>query len=279
VGREYLLPELTAVEVPRRVLVIGAGPAGLAVARMAALRGHDVVVCDVNERIGGMVRLAAVPPKRAELSELVEYYERELARLQVEVRLSTPVDRQLMESVQPEVVVVATGAQPEIPQIDGLYDTEMDLSTVVDVLSGAAELGDRVVVLGGNQAGLATADHLAEQGKEVTVLHRDAAFAPEMPVNDRFSLRQRLRQGGVKLFKNVVIREFLPHGVVFESKGDAVTLDAVSDIVISEGMRSDRTVANLVKQFDVEVYVIGDAKSPRNLLHSQSEADEVGRAI
>ena len=279
VGREHLLGGLKPAPTLKKIMVVGAGPAGLALARLAALRGHGVVICEEGGSVGGMLRIASLPPGRGELMELVEYYERELEDSGVEIRLNTKLDTGLIDAIDPDCAVVATGALPQMPQIEGLFDTEMVLSTVVDVLGGGATPGRRVLVLGGNQAGLSVADFLAEGGREVVVLHWGAHFAEEMAGNDRTYLRERMKRPEVELHKNVVIKRFLPRGVVAVLDGMEVGFEGFDDLVISEGMRSIRMAVDFFNDRGIEVHVIGDAKSPRSLLYSQSEADELGRSI
>ena len=101
----------------------------------------------------------------------------------------------------------------------------------------------------------------------------------EMAANDRVFLIERLKRPNVKLYKGVSIRGFLPRGVVFRVKNEEIMLDGFEDMILSEGMRSVRRLADLFKGKNLEVHIIGDAKNPRSLLESQSEADELGRAI
>jgi len=279
VGREYQLSGIDKAKRSKRILVVGAGPAGLAAARMAAMRGHEVIVCDERGHIGGLARLAAVPPGRAEIMEIVEFLKNELGRLQVEVRLNIDLTKNFIESVCAEAVVLATGSLPEMPIIKGLFQTEMSLCTVTEVLEGLAVTGDRVIVIGGNQAGLVLTDFLAEKGKEVAVLNRKNHFAEEMSSNDRYYLRERLKRDHVKLYKQVSVKEFLPQGVVFHSGGKETRLEGFDSVVISEKMTSIRKTGQLFKDADIPVHVIGDAKSPRVLLYAFSEAEEIGRAI
>lgn len=279
VSREYLLGDPQPVERPRRVLVVGAGPAGLAAARLAALRGHQVWVVEEGPRVGGWLTLASQAPGRGELLDLVNFYQRELARLGVEVSLETPLNEALLDAYAPEAVVVASGSTLDLPQIPGLFDTEMELRLAREVLEGEA-VGPRVLVLGGGVAGLTTADLLAEQGaEEVVVLNRDGHFAPEISANDRTNLRERLKRPSVRLYKNVVIEDFRPQGLDFRSGSQRISLDGFTDLVIAEGRRSLRGPADLCKGRGIEVFVIGDAKGPRSLLESQTEADEVGRKL
>jgi pyruvate/2-oxoglutarate dehydrogenase complex dihydrolipoamide dehydrogenase (E3) component len=113
----------------------------------------------------------------------------------------------LLDSVNPDAVILATGSLPDMPIIKGLFTTKMDLCTVTEVLEGKIT-GDRVIVIGGGQAGLVTADYLAEKGKEVAVLNRKRHFAEEMSSNDRFYLRERLKRDNVHLYKRVAVKKF-----------------------------------------------------------------------
>ncbi|MCP4678025.1 MAG: FAD-dependent oxidoreductase [Deltaproteobacteria bacterium] len=277
-GREYLLKDESPPDKSQRVLVIGAGPAGLAAARRTALRGHAVTVVEQNTDIGGAIRLAANVPGREEMMDLVNYHRREIEKLNVDIRLDTKIDDALIDEIAWDVVILATGGQPEIPQVAGLFDVEMKLHTVHDVLKNIS-VGDRIIVLGGGMAGLQTADFLVEQGREVVVLNRGKHFAQEMAPNDRTSLRQRLKRPGARLFKNVIITRFLPDGAVFQCDEQEHTISNFTDIVIAEKMRPKREVVDLLRKRGIEPHIIGDAKKPRENLFAIAEGDEVGRLI
>ena len=278
VGREFLSKKKDT-GLSKRIFVIGAGPAGLAVARMAALRGHQVIVLEQGSQPGGMARLAAIPPGRSEIMECVEYYLRELHRLNVEIRYSTAPDKALIAEINPHVAVITTGGLPEIPQITGLFDTEMALHTITDVLQFQATLGNRIVVLGGHMVALQVADFLAEKGRQVFVLHGGDHFAPQMAPNDRTYLMERLKRPGITLFKGIRIKTFLEKGIHFLWQGHIEMLDLITDMVLAGGMRSNRRAAELFKEANIEVHTIGDAKSPRTLFDALAEADELGRAL
>ena len=280
VSREYLFTGgLKPADPPRRILVIGGGPAALCIARLAAERGHDVIIIEQCGRIGGMLAIAAIPPGRKEMMDLITYHVVELERLGVEIRLNVEPDTGTLHEISPDVVVVATGAMSETPQIEGLLDTEMELHTAQDVLEKSSFVGDRVIILGGGMIGLMTADFLAEKGREVTVLNRDHHFAPEMSANDRTYLRERLKRPEIRLYKSVVVKSFTPHGLLFETGGKLMELDGFDDFIIAEKMRSMRQAADWAQKEGIELHIIGDAKSPRTLLDAMTEADELGRTI
>jgi pyruvate/2-oxoglutarate dehydrogenase complex dihydrolipoamide dehydrogenase (E3) component len=147
------------------------------------------------------------------------------------------------------------------------------------VLQCRSTPGQRIVVLGGNMAALQVADFLADKGREVFVLHRAAHFAEQMAANDRTYLMQRMKRPGIRLFKGVRIVEFLERGIRFLCQGQAEQLERITDIILSEGMRSNRKATDVFKEAAIEVHILGDAKSPRTLFEALAEADELGRAL
>ncbi len=278
VGREYLLKEDVKTDASKKILVVGAGPAGMALAGIAAGRGHRVTLCEEKGSVGGLLRLAAIPPGRAEIMDIINFLNRELENQGVALRLNTPLTTKLLDEIAPDTVVLTTGSLPDMPIIKGLFKTGMDLCTVTEVLEGKL-VGDRVLVLGGNQAGLVLTDFLAEKGKEVVVLNRKRHFADEMSANDRYYLRERLKRDTVKLVKRVKIKNFSENGVTFVANGETVVLEGYDSVVVAEAMTPVRDAKNFVKGRDLEVHMIGDAKTPRNLMLAMSEAEELGREL
>ena len=217
VGREYLLKDEDPADASRVVLVVGGGPAGLAAARMAAVRGHRVVLIEEGNTLGGLFRLATRAPGRQEAGDILAYFEAELARLRVDIRYNTLLTAGLLDDIAPDIAVLATGSLPDTPIIKGFSGTKMAIYSVVEVMGGELPEGDRVIVLGGGQSALMLADFLAEAGKTVVVLNRGRHFGEEMSSNDRFYLRERLNRNKVQLYKNVVVEVFLPRGARFRA--------------------------------------------------------------
>lgn len=278
VGREHKLALETGPEEVSRILVAGAGPSGLAAARMFALEGHTVMVCEKQERTGGLLALAATAPGRGELGDILRFLAKELARLEVPVRFNTPLSGEILDAFRPDQVILATGSMPDMPVIKGLFKTKMDLLTSVDVFREAGAAGENVIVLGGGMTGLVTADTLAEQGRNVVVLNRKKSFAGEMSSNDRYYLRERLKKGGVALYKNVSIKGFTGNGVSFTSNAGPMVLDGFDTVVISEKHQPVRDARKLERKMGIPFQIIGDAKSPRHLMYCMSEAEEAGRS-
>jgi thioredoxin reductase len=279
VGREYQLTEPNQTSTPKKVLVIGAGPGGLAAARMAALCGHHAVVFDRRTTPGGILHAAAKAPGRNDLQEIIDFYVRELARLEIPLYLGKDLDEHEFNAIAPQAVILASGSLPKIPLVKGLFQSPMDLWTAVDVLDGLAQVKEKVIVLGGGQAGLVTADFLAEQGKSVAVLNRRSHFAEEMSANDRYYLRERLKRSSVILFKDVVIEKFTADGAQFRHAKGQAHLSGYQSVVIAETGQPVREAINFLKKSGLPLYVIGDAKSARHLMFAVSEGEEAALTV
>lgn len=279
VGREYKLKEEDRPAQILKILIAGAGPAGMAAARQFALQGHTTIVCEKGEDTGGLLTLAAKAPGREELDDILNFFRKEMDRLKVDVRYGTELTLDLINEMNPDKVILATGSMPDMPLIKGLFQTKMDLVTNVDVISKKEQVGDKVIVLGGGMTGLITADFLAEQGKQVIVLNRKKSFAEEMSSNDRYYLRERLKKGHVVLYKNVSIKKFTDDGVAFKANGEDVILTDFNSVVISEKQSSIREAKKLEKKVNATFHMIGDAKSPRHLMYCISEAQEIATAV
>ncbi len=280
VGREYQLK--AGYEKPekiKKILVIGAGPAGLSAARMAGLRGHKVLVCDEKPGTGGAARLAAMPPGRGEIADIIDFFINEINRLGIEIRLNTKPDNDLISYFEPDEIIMASGSLPEMPIIKGLFQTGMNLCTATGIFEKEEIAQDNVIIIGGGQIGLVLADFLAEKGKDVVVLNRKNHFAEEMSANDRYYLRERLNNHGIKLYKKVSIKKFYDDGVVFTSLGEEIKLKGYDTVAIAEKMTSIRETKDIAQKLKIPVRVIGDAKSPRIIQHAIAEGEELGREI
>ena len=279
VGREYKIKEETASQTRLKVLVVGAGPAGMAAARMFSLGGHDTLICEREDSCGGLLSLAATAPGRGELGDIIGFFKEEMARLKIETRYDTPLSVDLLDEIKPDKVILATGSMPDMPVIRGLFKTAMALITNVDLFRGKETPGNKVIVLGGGMTGLITADFLATQGKQVVVLNRKKSFAEEMSSNDRYYLRERLKKDKVDLYKNVSIQAVTDDGAVFKSNGETITLKGFDTVVISEKQQPVRDAKKLEKNSNAQFHFIGDAKSPRHLMYCISEAEEIARSV
>ena len=265
VGREYLLKEIEGERkaAPKKVLVAGAGCAGLEAARRAAFAGHKVILCESRGRIGGQLSLAAQMPQRQEIGDILPWYERQLNKMGVEIRLNTPVNERLLDQIGPDVLVIATGSLPEVPLgfVDGLGNIKDIEPVMVDDLIEEARLtGDNVLIVGGDQIGLQAADYLSEKSRAVYVVERGAHFAEKMASNDRRFLIGRLIDKGVKRYKNVEKVEVLPNDEVWMvSGGKRERLPHIDTIVLASDRRPNAFLSEVAERKGIVTHTIGDA--------------------
>jgi len=180
-GREATMPHVIPRSdgPPRRVVVVGAGPAGLEAARVSAERGHSVVLMEATEKAGGQILLATRAPRRRDLIGIVDWRVAQLERLGVEMRFSTYATEDEVLAEDPDIVVVATGG---VPNTDVLASGNDLVVSSWDILSGQVKPAPRVLVFDDNGAhsGMQAAEMLAEAGSSVEIVSPERYFAPEM---------------------------------------------------------------------------------------------------
>jgi 2,4-dienoyl-CoA reductase (NADPH2) len=289
----------------RRILVIGGGPAGLEAARVAALRGHEVSLYEKNEKLGGQLLLAAVPPGRGEFLSLVKYYETQMQKLGIQVNTRTEATPLHVEREDPDAVIVATGAEPVVPAIKGIEGSNVALAW--DVLAGKTDPGKEVIIIGGGAVGLHTALFLAHKGtlgaealhflmfnqaeraetldsllicgiKKITVVEMLKKVGQDIGVSTRWTLLQDLSRLGVTIMSHTKAREITAEGVVVDRAEGSRVLRA-DTVVIAAGAKPLAGLYEQIRKQGREEYCIGDAKTPRKALEAIAEGFEVGRTI
>ncbi len=272
--------EIVRAEVPRTVVVVGAGPAGMEAARVAALRGHHVYLADAHRRIGGTPAILALDPNRRNLRDHAAFFESELTKLGVELVLGNEVDADELVAFAPDVVVVATGGTPLIPAVSGIGGA--DVITALEVLKGAGTRS-RVLVVGGldNHLGAPTiAEFLADQGQHVEMISEHLDFANGAEDGTRYPLVHRLMQKGVAISMLHKLSRVEDGGAVVTqtfTRSDR-TIDDVT-VVLACGLVPNQRLANEIGSRISEVHVIGDALAPRRIMHATLEGARVARAV
>lgn len=296
--------ELVPTEKPKKVFVVGGGPAGMEAARTLALRGHQVTLFEKAEKLGGQLNLAALPPGRQEFTHAVDYLSSELERAGVKVELGKEANMDLVDKERPEAVVVATGATPIRPDLPGI-----DRENVVyagDVLEGKVEVGERVVVIGGGAVGTETALFLAKKGsiapdtavflasggamdaetavrltrrgKKVTILEMLNRIGQDIGITTRSSIRLSLRLHNVEVITNATAERITESGVLYKQDGEE-KLAAADTVVIATGTKPETELFEILQGLVPEVYRVGDCISPRTASEAIEEAALIGRKI
>jgi len=283
-GRENEMT-ITPAAKPKKVVVVGGGPGGLEAASVAALRGHRVTLFEKASKLGGQYNLAAIPPLKQEVSLHLKYLSRQVKKAGVEAKLNTEVTPKLIEELKPDVVIVATGAVPSIPDLPGI---KQDIViTAHDLLAGKAGMGAKnVIIVGGGMVGCEVADLLANLGDNpimdrtnVSIVTRQQDIGLDLVTQQRSLLMERLREKGVKVITQTTVLEIIDDGVVVTRNGQNEAIHGMDCIILARGMKAVDELSDKIGDRVSEIYVIGDAKEPRRALEAIAEGAAVARKI
>lgn len=274
IGIEYKT-EPVKTDTPRKVMVIGAGPAGLQAAITAAECGHQVTVYEKGRWAGGQFRLGAVPAGKGEITSFIAWQMHELEKLEVPVHFQKEVTKELVDAQKPDVIVAATGAEPVIPGIPGV--DKAHVVTAHDVLSGKANTGARIVVIGGGCVGAETANHLASNLKQVTLVEMLPDIAQDEVVVPKWGLLEDLKKNNVRICTGTTVTEIRDDAVVLSGQTEETV--PADTVVLSVGSRSVTGLADTLKEAGYDVRVIGDAAKVGLAGAAITQGYELGRSL
>ncbi|MHB1005367.1 MAG: FAD-dependent oxidoreductase [Chloroflexota bacterium] len=273
-GREQYATVVPA-ERKRKVAVIGGGLAGMEAAWTARRRGHEVDLYERDGRLGGQFHLAGAAPGKEEIHHIIAFLANQVEKSGVRVHLHSTVTPEMVDGMGADAVVVATGARPISIPVPGA-----DLAVRSwDVLSGAASLGKRVVVVGGGQVGCETAEYLAERGHQVTVLEMLPEIAADMSPRTREPFLLKLMAIGINFYSRAAVTGIGKDEVTFDRAGLPEKVLGVDSVVMAVGSRADARLAETLKGKPYPVRLAGDCVKSRRGLEAIHEGFAAGAAI
>lgn len=274
--REYALKE---VKNGKKVLVIGGGPAGMEAAWTLKKRGHEVIIWEKENELGGQLRCAVVPPHKEELSNILRWLSYQIKINGVETHLGQEVTVDFLERAEVDVIILATGSLPLV--FAGSQENELQrVFTARDVLRrDDLELGNQVIVIGGGRVGCETAEHLATKGKKIVILEKLDKIAWDVEPQIRKLMLNDLEKLGVHHYCESEVVRIQDGEVIFQGKeGQKKSLHAHS-IIIAIGSRVNDRLQQEIGNQGKKVYTIGDCQKPSDIAHAIHTGARIGRLI
>ncbi|TFF87341.1 MAG: NADH:flavin oxidoreductase [Promethearchaeota archaeon] len=299
--------ELNPLEEKKKIMVIGAGPAGLESARIAKKRGHDVHIFEKENQIGGLINIIWRPPGRNEFIRMKEDYQYWIQDLRIPVHLNNEVDLEKVKEFDPDVVFLCTGSIPNKPPIKGI-----DLPHVYwanKVFTGDAPVGDNVVVIGGGATGVELALYVAKYGsmdceafefltfydalelevalkklykgkKKITILEQLPKLGSALGKTTKWVLLDKCDKLGVKMLTSVNVKEIGEGFVLYSDKsGTDQMIQNVDNVYYATGVRSNDDLYKKIKKLGIDVQKIGDARKPQTVLEATERAYKTANRI
>ena len=275
---------IPAAQEKKQVLVIGGGPAGMEAAFVAKKRGHEVVLCEKSDSLGGLVKLAAVPIAKQELTKVIQYMERKLTREGVEIRLNCEVTEEMLKNeVAGYEVIAGTGADPIVVNA---FTAFKHCVTADDILAGKAFAGRKVVVIGGGSVGCETADYLAPlvndlfpRNREIILLEMADGIMLQESGPGRSLLTQRMMKKGIQIHCKAKVEKVEAEKIYYTENGEEHCISDADTLVLAMGYRPDSKLEETLKKANVSYHLIGDAKKVGNIKDAITEGYQIAREI
>jgi 2,4-dienoyl-CoA reductase-like NADH-dependent reductase (Old Yellow Enzyme family)/thioredoxin reductase len=274
--------DLAIKPAPRRkkVLVVGAGPSGMEAARVADLRGHEVILCEKRNRVGGQLHYASSAHHKKEFEEVIRFLEVQLKKSGVDIRLGTEVTPVLVQEIKPDAVIVATGATSALPFTPGVDKSHVHLA--VDVLDKRVTLKGKTAIIGGGLVGLETALFLLENGVSPLIITEPTdKLGGNVGLRTGWFIRNEITNSpDIDVRMETTVEAIRDDSIFVQHKGDVEELK-VRNVVLAVGMRSNDALAEELRARDAvgDLYVIGDCNIPRTMKEAFEEAAMAGRRV
>jgi 2,4-dienoyl-CoA reductase-like NADH-dependent reductase (Old Yellow Enzyme family)/thioredoxin reductase len=264
----------------RKILVVGGGPAGMEAARVAKIRGHQVILCEATDRLGGQLILAAKSPSKKEIASITEYYEYQLKRLGVSIEFNNKVTPELVQKIRPDVVIIATGTIPINASDLGIESDHKYVFTSHDVLGEKVVLtGKDIVIIGAGSVGCETAEFLSEKGMKITFIEMLDEAATDMEQYTRKLLFECLAECNTDMLLRSNVKQIDKECVIYsDAEGKDHSIKA-SSVIMAVGSMSNNTLINSLDKKEYSIFEIGDCVEPRSIMDAISEGFSIACEI
>ncbi len=269
---------LVKTDNPKKVLIVGGGIAGLEAALQLKKRGHNPIIYEASDALGGQFALAGVAPRKSEMKAAAILMSKQVLREGIEVKLNTPVTKEIIDQIKPDEVIIAIGSKPVELNIPGASLSHVTNSH--DVLAGNKEVSGKVIVIGGGLVGLEVAEHIHDYAESVTIVEMLDSVAKDLGDLRKICVMESLYASGIKIITSAKCTEIKQSSIVIEHLGNIEEIPC-DYVIVAVGAKS-RNVEDLkayCEEQGLTVHIIGDAVRARRALNAVAEANAVAMAI
>lgn len=293
----------------KKVLVIGGGPAGMEAARVAALRGHEVTLCEKGRRLGGLMILGRILNEK--LEPLVDYMRREIEKLPIKVKLRTEVTAAFLDELNPDAVILAAGGMAIIPEVPGikrdnvisgheladLFINDIPIKKGILLKLGSRfaryfskpsfirrlfslnfPIGKRVAIIGGQFAGCEMAQALIGKGKEITIIEESDSLGTDIGSTTRWGILRMLKEAGVKMLNSARLVEINEKGVIINRSNTTECIE-VDTVILAQGVKPDIRFPKELEGKASAIYNIGDCAGSGRIREAINSGFDAGCSV
>ncbi len=276
-GRESMLAKATSIKQPTKAVVVGGGPAGIEAALSLCRHGFKVALYEKENRLGGFMNQAGMPPHKEQINLWRDYMLRELDKSGADVISAQEFTVAALEALRPDILVIATGSTAVHPNIKGSKQNAG--VEAIEILNGNIDMsGKEILIIGGGSTGCETADYLSSTAKGITVIEKGLSLAADAERKNRRSLLNRLNSAGVKTKTGVQVVELMP-GHVRINHNEAEEILAADCVVWATGFKSNDGLFKLAQEIIPYVFLIGDALKVRGFKEAVLEGEMLGNIV
>jgi len=268
---------ITPSDHPKKIMVVGGGPGGLSAARIASMRGHHVSIYEKGPALGGQLIFGSAAPHKKELHNLISFLINQINKYNVDCHLSTDVTTDSIRKNKPDIVVIATGSTPIIPQVEGI-DSRL-VCTSKNFFNGELDHIKKAVVIGGGATGCEISLCLSENGCSVSLIEQLPKIGIQIEAITRKMIIQRLKKNNVKILTNFKLVKVSENGVFAADPDGNYQLIEGDRVIITIGNKSNNDLYNASVNLGIETYRVGDCVEVRSAKEAIYEGAVVGKII
>ena len=270
-NENWIPAKLQKAEEKKKVVIIGAGPAGLKAALIADERGHEVVLLEKNNFVGGAIHYVAMEYYKEDIKAYLDYLKSQLAKSKIDLRLNTEASPDMIRELCPDALIIAVGASPANPPIPGME--HKNVISFYTAIEDEENIGQNVVVIGGGTIGAEIALELAElRNKEVTILEFTDKIAAQGNMLYRIALRQKMEKAPtLHTMLKTSCQEIREDGVIAKTEDGQEQFIKADTVIVATGVRANKSLADSFYGIVPETFIIGDCKKPRKIMEATLE--------